>query len=66
MLNEILESAIFIFKLNTNFMSIHINIKFHNTIFDALHYKNAFEISVSKILHELYILRNFRDSDDIV
>ena len=31
-LNEILESAIFIFKLNTNIMSIIINVKFHNTI----------------------------------
>ena len=47
-------------------MSIHINVEFHNTIFDALHYKNAFEISVSKILHELSILHNFQDSNDIV
>ena len=46
-------------------MSIHINDVFHNRIFDALHYKNAFEISVSKIWHELSILCNFQDSDDI-
>ena len=45
-------------------MSIHIKVEFHNTIFDAMHYKNGIEISVSKIYSR--ILRNFQDSDDIV
>ena len=43
-------------------MSIHINVEFHSTIFDAMHYRTAFEISIVK----LSILRNFQDSDDIV
>ena len=48
-LNEILKPSIFIFKCNTNIMSIHINVEFHNTIFDDMHYKSDFKISVSKI-----------------
>ena len=32
-LNEILEPAIFIFKIKTNKISIYIHIEFHNTIF---------------------------------
>ena len=29
-------------------MSIHINVEFHSTIFDAMHYRTAFEISIVK------------------
>ena len=32
-INKILEPVIFIFKINTNKISIHIDIEVHNTIF---------------------------------
>ena len=54
-LNEIYEPTIFIFKSNTNKISIHIYVEFHNTILILWVVKNTYEISV-KFRVMIYLL----------
>ena len=45
--NEILEPAIFIFKINTNIISIHTDVEYHNTNLILSIIKIPLNVSVS-------------------
>ena len=47
LLNEILEPVIFIFKINTNIISIHIDAEYHNTNLILSIIKMPLNVSVS-------------------
>ena len=47
LLNEILEPVIFIFKINTNIISIHIDVEYHKTNLILSTIKIPLNVSVS-------------------